>query len=87
MTSEGSREETDSTENSNNDVWEYIGCILSEVNHGKKGYTNNYLPLFLGSSNAKKMDPEELNEILLHAVPNSWERQAYLQGWDLEGRT
>ena len=48
---------------------------------------NNYLLLFLGSVNAKKMDPEELNDILLRAVPNSWARQAYLQGWDFEGRT
>ena len=41
---------------------------------------NNYLPLLPGSSAAKKMDPEELNEILLRAVPNAWARQAYIQG-------
>ena len=39
---------------------------------------NNYLPLFLGLSVAKKMDPEELNEIQLHAFPNSWARQSYI---------
>ena len=33
------------------------------------------------------MGPEELNEILLHAVPNYWERKAYLKGWDFEGIT
>ena len=33
---------------------------------------NNYIPLFVGSSNSKKMIPEVLNEILIHSVPNSW---------------
>ena len=33
------------------------------------------------------MEPEELNEILLQAVPNSWAQQAYPQGWYFEGRT
>ena len=46
---------------------------------------NNYLPIFPGPSAIKKMIPEELNEILLHVVPNVWAKQAYLQGWDLEG--
>ena len=32
------------------------------------------------------MDPEELN-ILLHAVPNSRSKQAYIQGWDFGGRS
>ena len=39
---------------------------------------NNYLPLFPVSSAAKKMPPEELNGILLYAVPNIWGKQAYL---------
>ena len=43
---------------------------------------NNYLPLFPGFSAPKKMPPEELNEILLHAVPNDWAKHAFLQGWD-----
>ena len=30
------------------------------------------------------MPPEDISDILLHAVPNSWARQAYRQGWDLE---
>ena len=46
---------------------------------------NNYLPLFPVPSAAKKMDPEELNKILLHAVPNSWAKKSYIQGWDFEG--
>ena len=48
---------------------------------------NNYLPLFPGSNAAKNMDPEAFNNILLHTVPNSWARQAYIQGWDFEGRS
>ena len=48
---------------------------------------NNQLPLLPGSSAAKIMDPKELNKILLHDVPNSWTRKAYIQGWDLEGRS
>ena len=31
------------------------------------------------------MGPEELNDILIHAVPNAWARQSYLKGWDFEG--
>ena len=48
---------------------------------------NNYLPLFLGSIVANKMYPEELNEILIHAVPNSWARKSYIQGRDFEERS
>ena len=33
---------------------------------------NNYLPLFPSLSSSKKMPPEEITEILLHAVPNGW---------------
>ena len=33
---------------------------------------NNYLPIFPGSSDIKKMSPEQINEILLHYVPNGW---------------
>ena len=35
---------------------------------------NNYFPIFPGSRAAKKISPEELNKILLHTVPNSWEK-------------
>ena len=45
---------------------------------------NNYLTLFLGLSASNKMPPEELNEILLHAVPSGWAKYAYLQSWDFE---
>ena len=30
------------------------------------------------------MPPEELSDIFLHAVPNSWAKQSYLQGWYFE---
>ena len=42
---------------------------------------NNFLPLFPGSDITKKMMPEDLNKILLHAVTNSWAKQYHLQGW------
>ena len=30
------------------------------------------------------MPPEDRNKILPHAVPNGWEKQAYLQGLEFE---
>ena len=30
------------------------------------------------------MPPKELNDIILLAVLNVWEEQAYLQGWDFK---
>ena len=39
---------------------------------------NNYLPLFPGSSNSMKMAPDELNKIILHDIPNGWEKKSYL---------
>ena len=43
---------------------------------------NNFLPLFPGSDRTKKITVEEINEIILHAVPKIRERQSYLQGCD-----
>ena len=48
---------------------------------------NNYLPLLPGSRNAKKMAPEYLNNILLHAITNGWEKQLYLHGWYFKWKT
>ena len=56
--------------------FKYFSARLTEL--------NNYLPFFPGSSSNKKIPPQELNKILLHAVPKSWAKQAYLQGWDFE---
>ena len=47
---------------------------------------NNYLLLFPGSRVSKKIPTEELNRIILNSVPNALEKQAYLRGWDFEGR-
>ena len=48
---------------------------------------NKFLPLFPGSDASKKMEMEELDEILLRAAPNGWAKQSYLQGWDFELKT
>ena len=48
---------------------------------------NNFLNLFPGLDITKKVTPEELNEILLHVVPNVWDKQDYLQGWDFWMKT
>ena len=45
---------------------------------------NDYLPLFPGSSSVNKIPLEDLNDILLHAVPKGWAKQAYIQGWNFE---
>ena len=42
---------------------------------------NYFIPLFPGSDASKKMPPEELNEILLHAVSSGWSKQSYIQVW------
>ena len=41
---------------------------------------NNFLPLFPGSDASNKMEIEELNDILLHAVPNAPAKKSHLQG-------
>ena len=33
------------------------------------------------------MASEELNKILLQAVPNGWENKYYIQGWYFKGKT
>ena len=47
---------------------------------------NNFLSLFLGLDASNKMEMEDLNENILHTVPNGWAKQSYLQGWDLSWR-
>ena len=37
---------------------------------------DNFLPLFPGSDPTKNMPAKELNDILLHAVPNGWAKQS-----------
>ena len=48
---------------------------------------NKYLLILPGSSAPKKIPPKELNEILLHAVPKDFAKQAYLQGGEFEGKS
>ena len=48
---------------------------------------NNFLSLFPGSDASKKIEMEELNGILLHAVTNGWSNQFYPQGWYFELNT
>ena len=43
---------------------------------------NKFIPLLTGSDASKNMPLEDLNEILLHLVPNGWENQSYMQGWE-----
>ena len=37
---------------------------------------NNFLMLFTGLDDSKKMEMEELNKILLHAVTNGWTKKS-----------
>ena len=41
---------------------------------------NNYLKCLPGLNKSNNMDEAELNNILLHATPNGWSNQSYLQG-------
>ena len=61
--------------------------LLFDIFDARLTELNNYLPIFPQSSAAKKMDPEELSKIVIHAVPNSWKKQSYIQGWDFEVRS
>ena len=48
---------------------------------------NNLLPLLPVLDASKKIETEELKKILLHAVPNGWSKQSYLQGCYFELNT
>ena len=45
---------------------------------------NEYLYVFPGAKASDKTCETELNEILLNIMPNIWNRQAYVQGFDCE---
>ena len=49
--------------------------------------TNKYLLLIPGLIEDNKISSEELNKILLYAVPNEWLKQSYQQGWNFEWKT
>ena len=48
---------------------------------------NNYPPLFLESKSNKRIPPDNLNNILLHAVPNSWGKQDIYRAGTLKWRS
>ena len=48
---------------------------------------NEYLAHFPWANLADKIDVTDLNEISLNSMPNSWSRQAYVQGFDCESVT
>ena len=48
---------------------------------------NSYLPPLHESSDANKMAPENLNKIILHADPNVWAKQSYIQVHYFKGKT
>ena len=47
-----------------------FGARLTEI--------NNFLPIFPGSDASNKMEAGELNNIILHKVPNVWTKKSYL---------
>ena len=48
---------------------------------------SEYLRSFPGSTATHKIGMTELNEILLNSMPNSWSKQAYVQGFDWKSFT
>ena len=58
-----------------------------------RGYTDllidldEYLNFFPLAKLTDKFGVMELNEILLNSMPNSWSKQAYVQGFDCESIT
>ena len=47
-------------------------------------YLNEYLSVFPGAKASDKTCETELNEILLNIMPNIWNSQAHVQGFDCE---
>ena len=45
---------------------------------------NEYLALFPGATMSDNIGVTELNNILSNSMPNSWSKQAYVQGFDCE---
>ena len=48
---------------------------------------NKYLPIFPIYNECKNMEEEKLNDIIFHAVPNSWVKQSYSQVWYFEAKS
>ena len=45
---------------------------------------NEYLDLFLGLDTGKNICKAELNEIVLHSMPNGWAKQDFIQSFYFE---
>ena len=45
---------------------------------------NEYLDLFSRLTRSDKIGVNELNIFLLNSVPNSWSKEAYVQGFDCD---
>ena len=45
---------------------------------------HDYLAFFHGDTLSNKIDVTEFNEIILNIIPNSWYKQAYVQGFGCE---
>ena len=45
---------------------------------------NDYLDFLSGATLYNKIGITELNKISLNSMPNSWSKQAYVQGFDSE---
>ena len=45
---------------------------------------NEYLDFFPGDTLSEKIGVTELDKFLLNIMPNSWSKQAYVQGFDCE---
>ena len=58
--------------------WRYASC-LTEL--------NEYLDSFPGEKLTDKIGMKDLSGNLLNIMPNSWSKQAYVQGFDFESIT
>ena len=54
-----------------------VRCYAARLIH-----LNEYLASFLGGTLADKIDVTELNAVVLNIMPNSWSKEAYVQGFD-----
>ena len=66
-----------------NAPWNEITCSLTIRRYAARLIDlNEYLASFLGATLTDKIGVTELNGILLNRMPNSWSKQAYVQGFD-----
>ena len=47
----------------------------------------NYLPSFPGSNDSKKMEEDNINNILLHTIPNGWRNRLTFKAGTLNNVT